>query len=121
MAKSVEHNTYLKNLDIALKRIGRSRKWLSLECGLSPAAIPNMFTRNLYPSVNNAWTISKVLGYPIEDMLKGDVEHYQPAGKSKRELMTNKIVGMCKELDENELESIQAIIRGIIDFRHMAK
>jgi len=121
MAKSEELNTYLKNLDIALKRVGKSRKWLSLECGLSPAAIPNMFRRNLYPSVNNAWTISKVLGYPIEDMLKGDVQHFQPAGKTKRDILTNKVLALTKELTENELEAFQALIRNVIDFRKMEK
>ena len=121
MAKDKELNPYLKNLDIALQRIGRSRTWLSKECGLSPAVITNLFFRNQYPAISTAMMISTVLGYPSEQMLKGDVEHHQPAGKSKRELMTNKIVGMCKELDENELESIQFLIRGIIDFRHMAK
>lgn len=121
MTKDEGLNPYLKNLDIALQRIGRSRTWLSQECGLSPAAIANLFLRNQYPSVNTAMMISTILGYPIEQMLKGDVEHYQPAGKTKREMITNKIMGMCKELDENELESIQSIIRGIVDFRHMAK
>jgi len=120
MVKDEELNPYLKNLEVALERIGRTKKWLSLECGLSPAAVGNMFLRNQYPSVNTAATISTVLGYPIEQMLKGDVKHYQPAGKSKRELMTNKIVGMCQELDENELETLQSIMRNIIDFKHSA-
>ncbi len=121
MAKDKELNPYLKNLDIALQRIGRSRIWLSQECGLSSAVVANLFYRNQYPSVTTAMMISTVLGYPIEQMLKGDVEHHQPAGKSKREMMTNKIVAMCKELDENELESLQNVVRGIIDFRHLAK
>jgi len=121
MAKDKELNPYLKNLDIALQRIGRGRAWLSQECGLSPAVVANLFYRNQYPSVTTAMSISNVLGYPIEQMLKGDVEHHQPAGKSKRELMTNKIIGMCKELDENELEALQSIMRGIIDFKRIAE
>lgn len=121
MAKLEDLNPYLKNLDIALKRVGKSRKWLSLECGLSPAAVPNMFFRNLYPSVNTAWTISKVLGYPIEDMLKGDVQHFQPAGKTKRDILTNKVLALTKELTEDELETFQAIVRNIVDFRKMGK
>lgn len=121
MAKDKELNPYLKNLDIALQRIGKSKLWLAKQCGDSPSLIHNIYSRNQYPSVNTALMISTILGYSIEQMLKGDVEHHQPAGKSKRELMTNKIMGMCKELDENELESIQSIMRGIVDFRHMAK
>lgn len=115
--KDKELNPYLKNLEIALQRIGKSKTWLALECGLSSSAVVNMFSRNSYPAVNTAWTISTVLGYPIEQMLKGDVEHYQPAGKSKRELITSKIMTMCKELDEKELESFQHVMRGIVDFR----
>jgi len=121
MVKDEALNPYLKNLEVALERIGRTKKWLSLECGLSGSAVGNLFLRNQYPSVNTAAIISTVLGYPIEQMLKGDVKHYQPAGKSKRELMTNKIVGICQELDEDELESIQSIMRGIVDFRRLAK
>jgi DNA-binding XRE family transcriptional regulator len=119
MAKNEDVNPYLINLGIALERIGRSKTWLAQECGLSSSAIVNMFARNQYPSVNTAAVISAILGYPIEQMLKGDVKHYQPAGKSKRELMTNKIMGMCQELDENELESIQNILREIVNFRKL--
>jgi transcriptional regulator with XRE-family HTH domain len=121
MAKDKELNPYLKNLEIALRRIGRSKTWLALECGLSTSAILNLYSRNCYPSVNTAWTISTVLGYTIEEMLKGDVEHYQPAGKSKRDLTTSKIMTLCKELDETELESFQNIMRQVVDFRHLAK
>jgi hypothetical protein len=121
MAKKEDLNPYLINLGIALERIGRSKTWLALECGLSPSSIVNMFARNQYPSVNTAAVISTVLGYPIEQMLKGDVKHYQPAGKSKRELMTNKIMGMCQELDENELEYFQSIMRNIVDLRRLVQ
>lgn len=121
MAKDKELNAYLKNLETALQRIGKSKLWLSKQCGASPSFIGNLFSRNSYPSVNSAMSISTILGYPIEMMLKGDVKHYQPVGKSKRELITNNIMGICKELDENELESIQSIMRGIVDFRHMPK
>jgi len=120
MVKDKELNPYLKNLEIALQRIGKTRTWLSQECGLSPGTIGNLFSRNSYPSVNTAWTISTVLGYPIEEMLKGDIKTFQPVGKSKRELMATKVLGMCKELDESELESFLPVMRGIVDLRRLA-
>jgi len=121
MAKDKERNPYLKSLEIALQRLGRTKTWLAFECGLSQSAILNLFSRNSYPSVNTEWTISKILGYPIKDMLKGDVKRFQPAGKSKREMMTLKILTMTKELNEDELESFQGIMRDLIDFRRLSK
>ncbi|MHB9152972.1 MAG: helix-turn-helix domain-containing protein [Spirochaetales bacterium] len=120
MAKNKELNPYLKNVDAALHRIGKTRAWLSRECGFSPSMITNLFFRNNYPSVNNAWTISTVLGYPLDEMLKGDIQTFQPVGKSKRELMTTKVLAMCKELDENELETFLPVMRGIVDLRRLA-
>ena len=121
MVKDTEQNPYLKNLDVALKRIGKPRTWLAHECGLSSSSIGNLFSRNSYPAINTAWTISKVLGYPIEDMLKGDIQFFQPAAKSKRDLTTSKINAICKELTEDELEVLQGIVRGIVDFKRLPK
>jgi hypothetical protein len=53
-------------------------------------------------------------------MLKGDIKTFQPVGKSKRELMATKVLGMCKELDESELEGFLPVMRGIVDLRRLA-